>query len=323
MTPTVGDVVSRYFAENPAEAEFESWLTAAIDPLISTATGNLSFFEIQREPWSTDSDIVLTLHLPHGRRCNREVYALADRTMYSCRESEDAGPEGVAEAVKAGRIAFLRARLLSAIFHVRPLHEGESNPEVRAAIDRWQSLALPISLGNIDQLALEVLHEPDFMLPQGYPFAIMFSYRESVLSALASGGAAKRAAGAKTIRQCLSGAALAWLDGAMLATDGEAALTLVAAAGHALDMAKELGGSKNSRASEAGRQGSDVKHAPTRALKSWALNEAKLFPGDDMTVARKLARRIPKDFVDVSVDPARLIYDAIREARRQTCRVNG
>lgn len=66
-----------------------------------------------------------------------------------------------------------------------------------------------------------------------------------------------------------------------------------------------------------GRRGAEAKHAGTRALKKWALAQAATLKGADMAVARDLAKALPAHFAQVSGDPERLIYDALR-ARKGT-----
>jgi hypothetical protein len=54
----------------------------------------------------------------------------------------------------------------------------------------------------------------------------------------------------------------------------------------------------------------------SRAFKEWALEAAKTMRGSDTMIARALVKKLPKQFLEVSVDPERLIYDALRENRR-------
>jgi len=54
----------------------------------------------------------------------------------------------------------------------------------------------------------------------------------------------------------------------------------------------------------------------SRSFKEWALEAAKTMRGSDTMIARALVKKLPKQFLEVSVDPERLIYDALRENRR-------
>lgn len=69
---------------------------------------------------------------------------------------------------------------------------------------------------------------------------------------------------------------------------------------------------KSATARVKGLNGALVKHAKTSELKDWADDQAKSMKGDDRTVARKLAARIPVHLADASKDPGRLIYDHLR-----------
>ena len=62
--------------------------------------------------------------------------------------------------------------------------------------------------------------------------------------------------------------------------------------------------------------GGKVRGQKSASLKEWALEAAKEVQGSDKMIARALAKKLPKKFGEVSVDPERLIYDALRENRR-------
>ncbi len=68
----------------------------------------------------------------------------------------------------------------------------------------------------------------------------------------------------------------------------------------------------------AGAKGAGVKHASTRALKQWAVESSHTMRGSDRELSRALANRLPAEFVGVSEDPGRLIYDALRAARKSS-----
>ena len=69
----------------------------------------------------------------------------------------------------------------------------------------------------------------------------------------------------------------------------------------------------------AGARGADAKHAKTRALKEWAVKNACASRASDREISRALAAKLPAEFVDVSVDPERLIYEALRATRKPKC----
>lgn len=69
--------------------------------------------------------------------------------------------------------------------------------------------------------------------------------------------------------------------------------------------------------SRAGEKGALSKNLRTQNLKSWAIQKAMHMRGSDMDIARQLAAQLPPELADVSKDPERLIYDALRSRRKQ------
>ncbi len=68
--------------------------------------------------------------------------------------------------------------------------------------------------------------------------------------------------------------------------------------------------------SKGGKKGAQVKHQGISRLKEWAISKAQGARGADKEISRQLALDIPAEFVGVSKDPERVIYDAIRAARK-------
>ena len=68
--------------------------------------------------------------------------------------------------------------------------------------------------------------------------------------------------------------------------------------------------------SMAGKLGAEIRHGPSSQLKMWARGEAKTMRGSDIDVAKILSAKIPAHLADVSKDPQRLIYDALRAASK-------
>ena len=64
--------------------------------------------------------------------------------------------------------------------------------------------------------------------------------------------------------------------------------------------------------SRAGEKGVMVKLKPYAEIKTWALSEAKNMKDPDIEIARKLSAQLPKHLADVSRNPERLIYEALR-----------
>ena len=69
-------------------------------------------------------------------------------------------------------------------------------------------------------------------------------------------------------------------------------------------------------ARHAGKKGGTQRHQASRELKLWALAKAVSLRGSDVDVARQLALQVPAQLRDASADPERLIYDALRSARK-------
>jgi hypothetical protein len=67
--------------------------------------------------------------------------------------------------------------------------------------------------------------------------------------------------------------------------------------------------------SKAGAKGALVKLQPYAALKTWALEKAVGMRDQDVDIARKLSAQIPEHLADVSKNPERLIYEALRAQR--------
>jgi hypothetical protein len=65
----------------------------------------------------------------------------------------------------------------------------------------------------------------------------------------------------------------------------------------------------------AGLKGAEVRNKPYGELKKWALSEAAKLRGSDKEISRKLANKIPAHMADISKEPARFFYEAIREER--------
>lgn len=319
MALTVGDVVARFKSESPTDGEVDSWLDQTLPTLDLKVSDALGYFRVRREPWSTDDEAFLGLDLPPGEACEREVYALAETAMFHCSDDGAAGPEAVAEAVRAGRIALVRSRLHLAITTSQSLPPDDAaGSDWHGAIGEWRAVELPVVLNDVDFVALEPVFEPRHHAPQGQAFHVVVAHQWA-RARTRSVTTRDRREGLARLRMVLAGAAFAFVDGAMLSEDPGRAIRLVASAANALSTLSAFIDEGSDRAAEAGRRGSDVRHERTRSLKAWAIGEALKTKGDDMTIARTLAKRLPPALAQVSVDPARFIYDALRANRRSAC----
>ena len=68
---------------------------------------------------------------------------------------------------------------------------------------------------------------------------------------------------------------------------------------------------------KAGRLGGSSKNSDTRAIKTWAEQEAKTMKGADMDIARKLAAKIPEHLAGAPKNYVRLIYEHLRKLNKQ------
>lgn len=74
--------------------------------------------------------------------------------------------------------------------------------------------------------------------------------------------------------------------------------------------------SRRAALSASGKKGALALHGPRAELKAWALSQAKGNRGSHKDIARELAAQIPKHLADISKDPDRLIYDALRAQQK-------
>lgn len=66
----------------------------------------------------------------------------------------------------------------------------------------------------------------------------------------------------------------------------------------------------------AGQKGGQKKSEPTNRLRSWAIERATGMKGSSKQIARSLVRMLPVELQNVSVDPERIIYEALLENAR-------
>ena len=66
---------------------------------------------------------------------------------------------------------------------------------------------------------------------------------------------------------------------------------------------------------KAGREGAKIRNRPYQELKDWTIAQAVGMRDQDIDIARRLSAQIPEHLADVSKNPERLIYDALRAQR--------
>lgn len=126
--------------------------------------------------------------------------------------------------------------------------------------------------------------------------------------------------------ELLFAAAIIWIDEALSAGRSRKSLELLGTAAEAMRDGGFFEGwlsheeTMKKGAAAAGSKGGAARHRRTTSLKAWALKQAANSKGSDMEIARRLARQIPKELEEATVDPVRLIYNCLRGARRQSRR---
>ncbi|WP_156909596.1 hypothetical protein [Ottowia thiooxydans] len=73
----------------------------------------------------------------------------------------------------------------------------------------------------------------------------------------------------------------------------------------------------------AGSKGAATKNKKATELKYWALREAESMHDSHAAIARKLSARVPIHLANASVNPERLIYDALRSEKNRIPRQAG
>ena len=79
---------------------------------------------------------------------------------------------------------------------------------------------------------------------------------------------------------------------------------------------RQTGIERKALLSSAGSRGAVSRNARYAELKAWALDKAIRMHGSDVDVARRLSASLPTELADVSKDPERLIYEALRARKK-------
>jgi len=233
----------------------------------------------------------------------------------------------------AARVEIVKSRLFCIAHHIFQADAGESTAEYRESVETWLKSIGEDRLTYADEEYFKPLAEPAGSMPLGSAkwlhFWLQFRYdsRASPVCIVARVRGDEYDADAPAVfvdrSIILAAAAFAWHDYAIVddeAMDPTRAAQLAAAAGLALFLALQQADADDEETGDPanwGRAGGIERHRHTRALKDWALAEAARMQGPDRQLARQLAARMPSRFVDVSEDPVRLIYDAIRAKRAE------
>jgi hypothetical protein len=85
---------------------------------------------------------------------------------------------------------------------------------------------------------------------------------------------------------------------------------------HVALITSEINSFRKEMLSEAGERGRTTQQRPYALLKAWALEMADGMRGQDVDIARKISALIPKHLANISKNPDRFIYEALRGRRK-------
>ena len=99
------------------------------------------------------------------------------------------------------------------------------------------------------------------------------------------------------------------------ATAKGAAIALLPPSSYPNGMADKAEQERRKNLAIAGAKGARVRNQPYEAIKKWAIEKSQNMRGDDRTIAKDLAGKLPEHLADKSDDPVRFIYDTLRGNR--------
>jgi hypothetical protein len=303
-----------------------------IETLATKATGDLHAFEIF--DWTRSVGKIHFLS-PISDKVPVQATFLAQKLWKRC--------GGEIDPVRA-RLVIAEAR---ASFTRSELDQMVSNATYHSAADGWRSDFSVEDFAALTQRdwfdADAVARRPVASLADGSTCGNFIKWIDcdfrSVRArarSIATGSLESVAQSSVTLAELLSGIALTWIDEAavnpsrclgLMAEAAEAAymsgledgMSTAAESAYASGFRDGLSSSikdNNMRAVESGRLGGIERHKITAALKAWALEMAITMKGAERDIARTLAGKVPEHLKNASADPGRLIYDAMRDARR-------
>lgn len=286
--------------------------TAAFHLDVKPAAGLSAFRPVKRR-YGNELTVVLEslTNTPYDLTCCADgLWRLCDGSTH---------PKKAEFLVQLSQVEFLRSQFSELLHRVAAVRSGWLRPSMgvpeasleRAEVTDWSDTA-------------NVMADPFSTLMYGdsSPTA-MYNF----LAALDQGGKTFEQRvpdtyGPIQMFEVMAGLALAWLDRAAMATDVASSLRYMSLAMRAAEHSSfESGWSGHEEmlrqdAAHHGKAGAKVRLGPVNELKNWALSEAEKMQGADMAIARRLGQKVPQHLANVSVDPQRLIYEALRTRRR-------
>lgn len=310
-----------------SHSDYWSNVGSVIESLPIYATGDNYCFEIRSFEELAEPPAKLFALPAADLEEHWESIAFAQAALEGMAGSETL--QAFSATLRAARVEIVKSRMFCVAHHVFWAATESTDVEYASRVREWLAAIGSDRIGYADEAYFRGFTEPAGTINRGSatwlldwlrfrydtlqcPVSIDPRYRDSEVDPELSPIDVDR-----TI--VLAAAAFTWQDYALVqGISAREAVQLTAAAGQALFLA--LQSSSEDDATEEGpedwgRKGGLERHRHTRALKDWALAEAERMTGSDRSIARDLAARLPPKFTQVSEDPSRLIYDAIRAKR--------
>jgi hypothetical protein len=310
-----------------SHSDYWSDVGSVIESLPIYATGDNYCFEIRSFEELTEPPPKLFALPAAGLEEHWESIAFAQTALEGMAGNETL--QAFSATLRAARIEIVRSRMFCVANHVFWAATEPTDVDYASRVSDWLAVVGSDRIGYADEAYFLEFTEPAGTINRGSatwlldwlrfrydtlhrPVSIDPRYRDPEADPDLSPIDVDRSI-------VLAAAAFTWQDYALVQdVSARQAVQLTAAAGQALFLALQSS-SEDDDAEEGpedwGRRGGLERHRHTRALKDWALAEAERMTGSDRSIARDLAARLPPQFMHVSEDPSRLIYDAIREKR--------
>lgn len=310
-----------------SNSEYWPNVASVIESLPIYATGDNYCFEIRSFEELTKPPAKLFALPASGLEEHWESIAFAQTALEGMAGNETL--QAFSATLRAARVEIVKSRMFCVANHVFWAGKDHTNIEYASRVKDWLEVIGNERIGYADEAYFRGFTEPAGSMNRGSAAWLLdwLSFRYDTLKSPVSIDPRYREPEAdpdlpliEVDRSIvLAAAAFTWQDYALVqSVSAREAVQLTAAAGQALFLALQYSSEDDAAeegAEDWGRKGGLERHKHTRALKDWALSEASRMIGSDRSIARDLAARLPPKFMQVSEDPIRLIYDAIRAKR--------
>ena len=312
-----------------ASSNYDYWSNVAsvIESLPIYATGDNYCFEVRRFEELDEPPAKLFALPAADLEDHWESIAFAQTALDGMAGNETL--QAFSATLRAARVEIVKSRMFCVAHHVFWATEYSTDVEYASRVKDWLAVIGSERIGYADESYFRGFTEPASSINRGRATWLLdwLRFRYDTLHCPVSIDSRYRDPEAdpdlppiEVDRSIvLAAAAFTWQDYALVqGVSVREAVQLTAAAGQALFLALQSSSEDDAAEDSAedwGRRGGLERHRHTRALKDWALAEAERMTGSDRSIARDLAARLPPKFTQVSEDPSRLIYDAIRARR--------